>query len=248
MQLQIMSDLHLEFYGKNAIDKIDSFPVAAETLVLAGDITTLDASRLPPPFLVFERFLKHWKRVVYVPGNHEFYGTPVNDGLLMLNELSDAFPNLHILQGDWTELDGVRFVGGTMWFPPNDAARKYQRYMNDFELIEDFVPWVYDTHEDHVDTIRRKAKGSVVVTHHLPHPRSVHKAYETSPLNPFFMSPDAAPLAEGAGAKLWIHGHTHNHCDYVLPGGTRVVCNPHGYPGESVPGVPFKPGFVVEVE
>ncbi len=34
-----------------------------------------------------------------------------------------------------------------------------------------------------------------------------------------------------SGAALWIHGHTHGCCDYVL-GGTRVVANACGYPFE----------------
>jgi hypothetical protein len=31
--------------------------------------------------------------------------------------------------------------------------------------------------------------------------------------------------------KLWVHGHTHSSCDYVL-GAARVVSNPFGYPRE----------------
>jgi hypothetical protein len=30
-------------------------------------------------------------------------------------------------------------------------------------------------------------------------------------------------------AALWVHGHTHSSFDYLL-NGTRVVCNPRGYP------------------
>jgi hypothetical protein len=32
-------------------------------------------------------------------------------------------------------------------------------------------------------------------------------------------------------AALWVHGHTHLSCDYEV-GGTRVVANQRGYPGE----------------
>jgi predicted phosphodiesterase len=31
---------------------------------------------------------------------------------------------------------------------------------------------------------------------------------------------------------LWIHGHTHDPFDYEI-NGTRVICNPRGYPGEN---------------
>ena len=51
-------------------------------------------------------------------------------------------------------------------------------------------------------------------------------------------------LSEGVG--LWIHGHTHASCDYIIPEtGCRVVCNPHGYQREN--GEYFDPALVVEV-
>lgn len=42
---------------------------------------------------------------------------------------------------------------------------------------------------------------------------------------------------------LWTHGHTHHTFDYAI-GDTRIVCNPHGYPGEKSG---FDPGLVVEI-
>ena len=44
-------------------------------------------------------------------------------------------------------------------------------------------------------------------------------------------------------SALWIHGHTHTFFDYVVSG-TRVVCNPRGYPGEPTG---FVADFVVTV-
>ena len=44
-------------------------------------------------------------------------------------------------------------------------------------------------------------------------------------------------------APLWIHGHTHTVFDYVVSG-TRIVCNPRGYPKEPTG---FRPDFVVTV-
>ena len=32
----------------------------------------------------------------------------------------------------------------------------------------------------------------------------------------------------GPPVAVWIHGHTHESCDYVEQG-TRVLCNPRGY-------------------
>jgi Icc-related predicted phosphoesterase len=73
---------------------------------------------------------------------------------------------------------------------------------------------------------------------------SVAKRYANDPLNPAFAS-SLDDIIENYQPVLWIHGHTHERCDYELFG-TRVVCNPRGYPGEKR-GSAFDPGFIVEV-
>jgi hypothetical protein len=40
-----------------------------------------------------------------------------------------------------------------------------------------------------------------------------------------------------------VHGHTHDSVDYHV-GGTRIVCNSHGYGNENPA---FNPGLVIEV-
>ena len=65
----------------------------------------------------------------------------------------------------------------------------------------------------------------MVVTHHSPHPHSIHPRFAGSPLNAAFVS-DLSPLM--GKAKLWIHGHVHDSFDYELAG-TRVIANPRGY-------------------
>src|SRR5581483_10369997 len=69
---------------------------------------------------------------------------------------------------------------------------------------------------------------TVVITHFAPHPKSIAPAYTGHPANPGFVL-DLSPLM--GRAALWIHGHTHTAFDYEVKG-TRVVCNPRGYPGE----------------
>ena len=91
--------------------------------------------------------------------------------------------------------------------------------------------------------------ATVVVTHHLPHPRSVSERFRGSPLTPAFAS-DLSELVEDGGAALWIHGHTHDSFDYQA-GGTRVVCNPKGYGPNarraSHENGAFEPALVVDV-
>jgi hypothetical protein len=66
---------------------------------------------------------------------------------------------------------------------------------------------------------------TVVITHHGPHPQSVHPRFADDPCNAGFIS-DLSPLL--AKAQLWIHGHVHDSFDYNVAG-CRVVTNPGSY-------------------
>ncbi len=50
-------------------------------------------------------------------------------------------------------------------------------------------------------------------------------------------------IIEEQQPALWVHGHTHDSCDYHV-GATRVVCNPKGYEYENKA---FDPELVVRV-
>ena len=90
----------------------------------------------------------------------------------------------------------------------------------------------------------------VVITHHLPSEGSVHPQYANSELNPAFTSRLDETVAL---ADLWVHGHTHESCDYVVNGkngnAARVVCNPRGYSRyeSDVENCSFDPAFVIEI-
>lgn len=104
-RLLILSDLHLEF-GAFSPPAPDLYDVA----VLAGDIA-------PGPKAV------HWARrdttfagkpVVFVPGNHEFYGSERIRTLELLREHA-AGSNVHLLDRDEVVIQDVRFLGATLW-------------------------------------------------------------------------------------------------------------------------------------
>ena len=83
---------------------------------------------------------------------------------------------------------------------------------------------------------------TVVVTHHLPHARSIPPRFEGDLLNAAYASDLSAVIASGRPA-LWVHGHTHDSCDYMV-GDTRVVANPRGYDDENVR---FDPALTLRV-
>lgn len=243
MRIQILSDLHFEFDRDGGEAFARAVPVAADVLVLGGDLIPLREQG--PVRRAFSWFCSRFPHVVFVPGNHEYYRTRPADADALLATCAQGFPNLHVLDPGVAVIDGVRFVGATLWFPNTVDEAIFRGALSDFRLIADFVPWVHDTHAAHLAFLAAHVRrGDVVVTHHLPHPRSVARQFAGSLLNRFFLAEDAAELVERSGARLWIHGHTHTPCDYVA-GETRVVCNPRGYPGEFGGG--FDVGFAVEV-
>ena len=97
-----------------------------------------------------------------------------------------------------------------------------------------------------VDRIRKR----IVVTHHLPSEGSVHPRYAYSELNPAFVSRLDETVAL---ADLWLHGHTHESCDYLVDGieghAARVVCNPRGYSRyeSDIENFSFDPALAIEI-
>jgi predicted phosphodiesterase len=228
VQLQLLSDLHFEFHadaGKSFVAALD--PKGVDVLVLAGDIASG-----PGIVAALGLFCSHYARarVVYVHGNHEFYGTDRASVLDLTREALKNSANLVWLDADVQEIDGQRFVGGPLWFRENPDAARYKRAIADFGQIAEFEAWVYAENARLLELFERElCAGDVVVTHHLPTRHSISERFATSPLNPFFLC-DVEPLLRERKPRLWLHGHTHDSVDCQV-GATRVLCNPFGYAG-----------------
>lgn len=247
MKLHVLSDLHTEF------SDFDPPVTDADVVVLAGDIGVGTSG------IEWATWRFPDVPVIYVPGNHEFYG----DDIRITDQLQAAAPgNIHVLSNDVLEFDGVRFLGTTLWtdfslYGEGEAWLSRQRakaLIEDFASIKNgqraFTPEdSVELHESSkawlVSELQTEFEGpTVVVTHHLPATPSIAEQYNNDPLNPAFAS-RLEGIFEEYQPDLWIHGHTHVPCDYEIFG-TRVVCNPRGYPSESS-ARGFSPGLVVEV-
>jgi len=247
MKLHVLSDLHIEFHDF-APPETD-----ADVVVLAGDIgigadgVAWAAERFPD------------RPVLYVPGNHEYYDHDIG----FTADLKAGAPdNVRVLECDRVVIDGTRLLGCTLWtdflfYGEADAWLARQRAkesMLDFESIRNgrqrFTP-------EHSVLLHERSRAwleqeladgfdgpTVVITHHLPAARSVSERYYNDPLNPGFVS-RLEELIDAHRPALWIHGHTHVPCDYELSG-TRVVCNPRGYPREAGES-DFRPDLVVSI-
>ena len=238
VRIQVMSDLHVEFYPDGGKRLLESLPVLCDCLVVAGDLATVD---------LLDRAIRllcgRFPVVVFVTGNHEYYGAApwvVHD---VLERLSRRLSNFRWLRNSTAEVGGLKFGGTTLWFRyrPDPAL---DRTWSDFSEIKGFRDFVIAENRAALGFLDSSLESlDVVVTHHLPTPKSIDKNFADAPTNRYFLC-NVEPIP--VGPRLWIHGHVHASCDYVVgKGPLRVVANPLGYPDSKNP--LFDPGLLVEV-
>jgi predicted phosphodiesterase len=248
MRLHIYSDLHLEFAP------LDPPETGADVVILAGDIHVQTRG--------IEWAAQAFRRpVIYVPGNHEYYGGHFKNTLAkMKDRASDT--QVHVLDRGEVTIGGVRFLGTTLWtdFSATGnlvlAALEARQRMTDYRRIRAAnyrrlrPSDVVEDHRKAVTFLRAKLAEpfegkTVVVTHHAPSTRSIAARFrdDVGHLNAAYVNRLEDLL--GPPISVWVHGHTHTSFDYELLG-TRVVCNPRGYiPYE--PNPDFDPAQVVEI-
>lgn len=223
-----MSDRHPPF----VVPEVD-----ADIVVLAGDIHNGTAA------VDWAERAFAGKTVLYVPGNHEYYDGEYHEVAEALRERT-AGSNVRLLDNDEAVIGGVRFLGSTLWTDFElfgeetlvPAIEESLKYVVDFRAIRYGADMLFTP--EHSLVLHRKARAwlseklgsrfpgkTVVITHHAPHPDSVHPKWGASLTSAAFVSNLGELLG---GPALWIHGHTHDGFDYRV-NGTRVIANPMGY-------------------
>ena len=242
MKLRIYSDLHNEF------SRFDPTPSDADMVILAGDID-LKSRGVPWANETFQC------PVIYVCGNHEYYGGHLDNTLRKMKEA--ALPHVHVLENEVLILGRTRFLVTTAWTDYSStgdvvaAKRIAWEWMNDFRVIradsnyrrlrpDDLIAKSKLAYAWLTKELDKPFDGNtVVVTHHAPvldhvgddHPGHLIAAY-------------ANDWSELLGkADLWVYGHTHVAANFFKEG-CRVVSNPRGYPGQSTG---FDPDLLIGV-
>ncbi|HZY17376.1 MAG TPA: metallophosphoesterase [Ramlibacter sp.] len=250
MNLQLLSDLHLETQPDRQIAPAPG----ADLLVLAGDIGSYQpGSALTGEDFGLERFSpRHgWPTpVLFVPGNHEYDNLDFDQAHERLRSTCERL-GITWLEREVLVLDGVRFVGTTLWTDFDalaaqapDPARALKQREKAFRAANFYLPNTRATRAGEpllaegwrslgLDCQRwlREALAepfdgpTVVVTHFAPSLRSADPRYGVTPGTAGFCNAldDLLPRAQ-----LWLHGHLHCRNDYTA-GGCRVVANPLGY-------------------
>ena len=266
MKIALASDLHLEF-GPISLEND-----GADVLILSGDIIIAndlkerdaynikgytDRSNMFHAF--FQECSEKFPHVIYVMGNHEHYhGDFAKSHGILRNNLG-YLRNLHILEREYTVIDDVTFVGGTLWTDMNngDSLTLYhmRTMMNDFRIVKNSNREVHykdpegafhtrvakfcaeDAFEEHVkmkEYIRHVIEGQfdekfVVVGHHAPSKQSTKPRYKDDTIMNGGYSSDLSEFILDH-PQIKVWTHGHTHDKFdYMIGSTRIICNPRGY-------------------
>lgn len=250
MKIEYYSDIHNEFRREN-LWYPPSYKVEDNSntiLLLVGDVDS-NPDRL---FSYLEVLGKEYQEVVFIPGNHEYYG---NDYTKLSSRFyagtSEVSDNIHTLDNDYvffttTRGKRVLLLGSTLWtdFRQNYVSEMIAKHnIQDFSAIRmgssRFTPYdcsmLFNKSTEYLTSCINLLHSSVdiviVATHFPPSDTLAHRGF-----------PSAGPIADYFCPNIdiqmfkrvdyWIYGHTHDSIDTEIYG-CKVLSNQIGYPGET---------------
>ena len=251
MKIRLLSDLHTEFRLPYKSEPLAQYR-GEDVLVLAGDIASGSTNTME--VLKFFK-AQGYKKVIYVPGNHEYYGTSIEDFDNKMRAKTSEVEDIHFLNPGVVVYEEVMFIGAALWTNFRDnffSMKAAQRGINDFRVIKDFsADKAAKLYYKHFEFIKdwyeaREGRRVVIVTHFLPAVECIAPRFRGPDLLNDYFANDLGNYIAGMSDTTWLFGHTHDATDIVL-GDTRVIANPHGYYTALNDGIGFDPYKTIEV-
>lgn len=248
MRIYFTSDLHADINNKSYKNNIIPEDSKNSLFVLAGDVNTHlqghDARSLF--YEACEYYTKHFKYVIAVMGNHDYYGTDIDHFSFK------HIKNVYFLDSEkYLKIEGYLFYGDTFWSGMNNICfnqiekyilqtgnRDYQNIRKGFDVFAGKMFMKYMTPDDMIQLHHYAVYNlfnfmqiphlkKIVVTHFSPSMRGITPDFATSMFNDYFHA-NMDQYIQNSDIRYWIHGHTHQSLDYYI-GMTNIVCNPMGY-------------------
>lgn len=254
MDISHHSDLHDERI--EALKRELFVSVKADVIVLAGDIDRIEVMAEYLKEISLAHPLAH---IIFVPGNHEFYfGADMLWSISKLKRDIARNEKIHVLYRDQVIIDGVRFLGATLWSDFSGIKTSSQEKNRLLTLINqsvaDFMRITLDgrnfTVQDCISQGEMDVKWltnrlsepfdgkTVVITHFCPSLAGRNMKYPIGRLTHYFCL-DQDDLIKRYAPNLWISGHTHHNISKMI-GKTRLVSNQKGYDYEDLDGYDIK--------
>ena len=236
----LLSDIHLEFKS-GAEDIICPPPDDVELIILAGDIGGNSQDTIE----WIANYAKG-REVIYVLGNHEYYGNVFPDEVESIKHAASGYPNIHVLENETFIYKDTVFLGCTLWtdfnlFGTPEFSENECRKLADFSHINTDHGLIQpkDIRKAHQQSLawltgelkKYQDKNVVVVTHHLPVHQAVSERFYWHPMSPGFAS-DLSSILKTYKPGLWLCGHTHDLVDVTYEE-TRILVCPMGYMDEN---------------
>lgn len=236
MRCQIFSDIHAEGYTNNVDLLWEVVTPSAPIAIVAGDIDTRNYEA------TCNNIAKKFEHVIVLLGNHEFYHRDIG----WRPNKSALADNVHFLDRSTVEIDGVTFVGATLWsdFRNSDwyVINAAKDLINDFHVISNSEAGA-KFHPNHAVELFNKDYGYLkqviennrgkklcVITHFMPSFECINPYWKKHGglANHYFSANCDSLINICEPGTVWVSGHTHSPYDFML-GDTRMVCNPLGY-------------------
>lgn len=257
MKIRYASDLHVDlntqFYSitkEEIIKKLNLENI--DLLILAGD-----TAEYPYNLHFCEDVMDLYPnlKIIEIAGNHLYYSChkrlismDVIDDLCRM--FADIHENYYFLNNDTVILNGIKFIGSTMWTRLGEYFGHVKRIvssMNDFRTILDnnldniTADYIMKKHDKSIKFIIKEINNSegecIVITHHAPFLKlysSISHAYGINLQNKLKYLKKYP--------KYWIYGHTKENEDKILEfkrGRIECICNQLGCFEESKYGSQF---------
>ena len=237
MVFQYASDLHLGHRANREFISDKPLRPVADTLLLAGDIIPLHSIDRFKDF--FKYLSDHWEKVVWIPGNHEYYGSDITRYTKGFKEQIRA--NIILCDQHVIKIDDVHIIAATLWSHiAQENEQSIQSQLNDFNYIklngkrlsiDDFN----QLHLEHssfflkqLETLGKNGNKVIALCHHVPTLIDYPLKYVGSDLNNAFVS-DFADRLNAPLPSYWIYGHHHVNVPSFEINGCHFLTNQLGY-------------------
>lgn len=251
MRCHYLSDLHLESQA------FDLALPKGDVLIIAGDLCharclgperrdRYSAEQRERVLRFVDRAVANFPHVLLIAGNHDHYDGVFEETTSLLRQY---LPGVTVLDNEAVVLDGVRFLGSTLWtdFSGQSEAEltAIRKGMGEYFFVKmrSGGPDQPPAKLKPIDTHRANEKAwhwlrqaltadpkqsTVVITHHAPSHLGLNPRFAGTHLDPAYASDFNEEIERFNNIATWIHGHTHIARTYIV-GRTAIRSNALGF-------------------